>query len=76
MMIQNFFIVLFIFSGWAQVAAQPLLHWQMISTKDIQLPEQVTVYKATGNLDGDSITAYYTLTDISDGEFVFFPLYS
>ncbi len=76
MMIQKMLVALCLFSGGTSLAAQTLLPWQEITADNLPLPQEISAYQAAGNLDGDTITAYYTLTDISGGEYAFFPLYS
>ncbi len=69
-------LTLFLLSCVGAVSAQNLLRWKETTPANIHLPEEIKAYKARGKIDGDTITAYYTSTDISGGNLVFFPLYS
>lgn len=54
---------------------QSLITWSEISPGD-DLPSEIELFKGVGSINGDTLTAYYTRTNLETGRFVFYPLYS
>lgn len=70
------FYIILILALPALAPAQPHLKWKSIDSLNNKLPDGIKVYKAADRINGDTITAYYSITDISGGELIFYPLYS
>lgn len=60
----------------AHALAQPLLEWKSIDSLNSKIPDGIEIFKAAGSIEGDTVTAYYSITDISGGDLIFYPLYS
>lgn len=56
--------------------SQPLLEWKSIDSLNLKLPPGISVYKASGRINGDTVTAFYSITDIINHDLVLYPLYS
>ena len=57
------------------VNGQPLLSWSEW-TPVKELPAGIELFRGAGSIGGDTVTAYYTSTNLQSGKFVFYPLYS
>jgi hypothetical protein len=75
MQLKYLFIFIFVLFNF-HLNSQTLLNWQAQQELNSNLPEDIKIFKASGNINGDTLTAWYSTTDISSGEFVFFPVYS
>ncbi len=70
------FYIILILNIPAHALAQPLLEWKSIDSFNSKMPVGIEIFKATGSIEGDTLTAYYSITDISRGDLVLYPLYS
>ncbi|MFW5645127.1 MAG: phosphodiester glycosidase family protein, partial [Bacteroidota bacterium] len=70
------FYIILILTFPAHALTQPLLEWKSLDSLNKKIPDGIEIFKAAGNIEGDTVTAYYSITDISRGDLVFYPLYS
>lgn len=57
-------------------SGQTLLQWEAVDDLDEPLPEEVKVFKSAGRINDDTISAWYSLTDLSTGNLTLFPIHS
>lgn len=73
---KNTFILIIFALFFGNISAQTGLIWQPVDEVNTNFPEGVRLYKTAGKVNGDTVTAYYTATDLKTGQFIFQPVLS
>jgi hypothetical protein len=58
------------------LSAQHQLDWIPVNGSSNQLHADIQFFKTSGNISGDTITAFYAKTNIMNGDLVFYPVFS
>ncbi len=56
--------------------SQNLLDWERIDRLTDSLPPEIQIYKASGTIGGDTLTAYYSKTRLQTGNLALYPVFS
>ena len=54
--------------------AQTGLVWTQVTEINNQLPSEIRYYQTSGVLENKKVTAYYTITDLSSNNYIFYPV--